>query len=91
MSDLSKATFAAILRHIVTGFEDTGFQEAFAAAKAAGDVSRMVALPTDVQTDAFAAHGLDPIAGQTAFKAAGRLYAEDADVAALLGRMKAAL
>ncbi len=91
MADLSKATFTAILRHIVGGFEDSAFQEAFAAAKTDGDVSRLVALPTDVQTDAFAAHGLDPVAGQAAFKAAGRAYAGDPDVAALLGRMKAAL
>ena len=91
MSDLSKAAFTAIVTDIVTGFEDATFQTAFAAAKSAGDVGRMMALPTEVQSRAFAAQGLDPAAGQTAFKAAGRAYAADPDIAALLGRMKAAL
>ena len=91
MSDLSKATFTAIVNDIVAGFEDPAFQSDFAAAKASGDVGRMMALPTGVQSRAFEAQGLDATAGQAAFKAAGRQFAADPDIAALLMRMKAAL
>lgn len=91
MSDLSKTTFTAIVKDIVAGFEDPAFQSAFAEAKSGGDVGKMMALPTEVQARAFAAQGLDPTAGQTAFKAAGRQFATDPEVGALLLRMKAAL
>jgi len=91
MSDLSKASFVAIVEAIVSGFENPTFQAEFAAAKASGDIGRMTGLPTAVQAQAFEAQGLDAVAGQTAFKAAGRQFAADPDVAALLARMKAAL
>ena len=91
MAELNKTTFVAIVEAIVAGFEDPTFQAEFAAAKAAGDVPKLMSLPTAVQARAFEAHGLDPVDGQTAFKAAGKQFATDPAVAALLTRMKAAL
>ncbi|MCO4760410.1 MAG: hypothetical protein KC502_02825 [Myxococcales bacterium] len=91
MSELNKETFVAIVEAIVAGFEDPAFQAQFAAAKAAGDMGQLVALPTGVQTAAFTANGLDAATGAAAFKAAGRQFAADPAVGALLVRMKAAL
>ena len=85
---MDKQTFVAIVEQIVAGFEDADFQRKFADAQASGDVPAMMALPAAIQNDAFAAHGCSDSA---AFKAAGREYAADPAVAALLGRMKAAL
>lgn len=91
MADLSKTAFVTIVEAIVAGFEDPSFQAEFAAAQAAGDVPKLMSLPTAVQARAFEAQGLDPVEGQAAFKAAGRKFAADPDVGPLLARMKAAL
>jgi hypothetical protein len=88
---MDKATFLAILQVIVEGFEDPQFKQAFAAAKAAGDVGQLMALPLAIQEKAFGAHGLDATTGTAKFKEAGRAYGLDDDVAPLLVRMKAAL
>ena len=85
---MDKATFRAILEDIVSGFEDPDFQSQFAAAQASGDVAAMMQLPLKIQTAAFEAHGC---ADSAAFKAAGKQYAADPELAGLLGRMKAAL
>ena len=91
MSDMDKGTFQAIVEGIVAGFEHADFKAAMAQATAAGDVMAIANLATAVQTRVFADHGLDPVAGQAAFKAAGRVYALEPEVAPLLARMKAAL
>lgn len=91
MSDMDKGTFQAVVEKIVAGFEDAGFKAAMAQATAAGDVMAIANLAMGVQSRVFADYGLDPVAGQTAFKAAGRLYALEPEVAPLLARMKAAL
>lgn len=88
---MDKTTFMAILKDIVEGFEDPTFKAQFAAAKAAGDVAQMMALPMAIQEKAFAAFGLDAAAGTAQFKAAGRQYGLDDDVGPWLVRMKAAL
>lgn len=88
---MDKATFCKVVEGIVQGFEDPGFRAEMAAAKAAGDVGRLVALPTSVQERAFAAVGLDHQSAVADFKAAGKVHGLDADVAPLLARMKAAL
>ncbi len=85
---MDKQTFIAIVQDIVAGFEDAGFQSSFAEAQANGDVPAMMALPAAIQNKAFETHGC---ADSAAFKNAGRTYASDPAVAALLGRMKAAL
>jgi hypothetical protein len=88
---MDKPTFTGVLETIVTGFEDPGFQAQMAKAQAAGDVGRLMALPLEVQTRAFASVDLDVTSGVAAFKAAGRSFGADADVGPLLARMKAAL
>ena len=91
MSELSREVFGAIVEQIVVGFEDAGFKSAMAEASAAGDVMAIGNLAMAVQAKVFAAHGLDPVAGQTAFKAAGRQHGMEPEIAPLLARMKAAL
>jgi len=88
---MDKSTFLDILQAIVEGFEDADFKARFAAARAAGDVTQMMALPLGIQERAFARHGLDPTQGTVAFKEAGRAHVLDAEAAPLLARMKAAL
>ena len=88
---MDKPTFAAIVSSIVAGFEDPAFRSQMAAAKSAGDVGQLIALPTQIQTRAFAAAGLDADAAMAEFKAAGRQFGADADLAPMLARMKAAL
>ncbi|MCB9739033.1 MAG: hypothetical protein H6747_07180 [Deltaproteobacteria bacterium] len=88
---MQKETFVQVLEAVVRGFEDPGFKSAMAAAKAAGDVGKLVQLPLEVQSRAFAAAGLDLETGAATFKAAGRAYATDPAVGPLLVRMKAAL
>lgn len=88
---MDKTTFMAILQVIVEGFEDPTFKANFAAAKASGDVPKMMALPMAIQERAFGAHQLDATAGTALFKAAGRQFGMDEDVAPWLVRMKAAL
>jgi hypothetical protein len=88
---VDKPTFKTVLERVVQGFEDPGFKARMASAKAAGDVPKMIALPMEIQSAAFAAVGLDAETGAAAFKAAGRSFGADADVAPLLARMKAAL
>lgn len=88
---MDKPTFLAILQVIVEGFEDPGFKAQFASAKASGDVAQMMALPMAIQERAFGAHGLDAATGTAQFKAAGRQFGLDEDVAPWLVRMKAAL
>ncbi len=85
---MDKATFAAIVEDIVTGFEDADFQAKFAAAQGSGDVATMMQLPTAIQNAAFEAHGCSDAAE---FKAAGRQYGADPAIGPLLVRMKAAL
>lgn len=88
---MEKAAFLQVTRTIVEGFEDAGFKAAMSAAKQSGDVGQLMALPMAVQERAFAAVGLDAAGGTAEFKAAGRQFGLDADVAPLLARMKAAL
>ncbi len=88
---MDKATFLDILQVIVEGFEDHDFKARFAAAKAAGDVAQMMALPLGIQERAFSRHGLDATQGTVSFKEAGRTYGLDDEAAPLLARMKAAL
>ncbi len=88
---MDKPTFLAILQVIVEGFEDPSFKAQFANAKASGDVAQMMALPMAIQERAFGAHGLDAATGTAQFKAAGRQFGLDEDVAPWLVRMKAAL
>ncbi len=88
---MDKPTFMAILQAIVEGFEDPTFKTQFAGAKAAGDVPQMMALPMAIQEKAFSAHSLDAATGTAQFKAAGRQFGLDEDVAPWLVRMKAAL
>lgn len=88
---MDKPTFLTIVQAIVEGFEDPGFRAEMAAAKAAGDVSKLVVLPGHVQARAFAAVGLDAETATADFKAAGRQFAADADVGPWMARMKAAL
>lgn len=88
---MDKSTFLAILTRIVSGFEDPGFRQRFAAARAAGDVGALLALPAEIQEAAFAAHDLDPVGGVVAFKAAGRQFALEPEAVPLLARMKLAL
>jgi len=88
---MDKATFKAIVEAIVSGFEDPDFQAKFAAARAQGDVAAMMALPGEIQTQAFARSGLEAASAVGAFKEAGRSFGADSDVAPLLARMKAAL
>lgn len=88
---MDKATFLDILQTIVEGFEDPTFKANMAAAKAAGDVAKMIALPMAIQEKAFGKHGLDATAGTVAFKEAGRSFGLDDEASPLLGRMKAAL
>lgn len=88
---MEKAVFLDILEQIVAGFEEAAFRTAYADAKAAGDVQRLMALAMAVQHRAFARYDLDEAAGMARFKEAGRTYGLDADVAAQLARMKAAL
>lgn len=88
---MDKPTFMAILQVIVEGFEDPSFKADFAAAKANGDVAQMMALPMAIQERAFGAHGLDATTGTAQFKAAGRQFGMDEDVAPWLVRMKGAL
>ncbi len=88
---MDKPTFMAILQVIVEGFEDPSFKANFAAAKASGDVAKMMALPMAIQERAFSAHDLDAATGTAQFKAAGRQFGMDEDVAPWLVRMKAAL
>jgi hypothetical protein len=61
------------------------------AAKDAGDVAALVALPQQVQSEAFLAHGLDPAGATARFKAAGARHGADPEITPLLGRMRAAL
>lgn len=91
MSELDRDSFQAIVEAIVAGFEDAEFRAAMAQASASGDVMAIANLAMGVQTRVFAEHGLDPVAGQAAFKAAGRAFALEPEVAPLLARMKAAL
>lgn len=88
---MDKPTFMAILQSIIEGFEDPSFKAQFAAAKAAGDVAQLMALPMAIQEKAFSAHGLDAASGTAQFKAAGRQFGLDEDVAPWMVRMKAAL
>jgi len=88
---MDKPTFLDILNVIVIGFEDAEFRQQFAAAKAAGDVTRLMALPLAIQERAFARHGLDAATGTARFKEAGRTWGLDPEVSPLLARMKAAL
>lgn len=88
---MDKPTFMAILQVIVEGFEDPTFKANFAAAKASGDVAKLMALPMAIQERAFAAHNLDASTGTAQFKAAGRQFGMDDDVAPWLVRMKGAL
>lgn len=88
---MDKPTFMACLQAIVEGFENPVFKERFAAAKAAGDVATMMALPLGVQEQAFGAQGLDSMIGSVLFKEAGRQFALDPDVLPWLTRMKSAL
>lgn len=91
MSELSREVFHTIVEQIVEGFEDAAFKAAMADASAAGDVMAIANLAMGVQAKVFAAHGLDPVAGQAAFKAAGRQHGMEPEIAPLLTRMKAAL
>ncbi len=88
---MDKAAFLQVTRAIVEGFEAADFKAAMAAAQQRGDVGQLVALPMAVQERAFAVVGLDAAGGTAEFKAAGRQFGLDADVAPLLARMKAAL
>ncbi len=88
---MDKDKFMDVLQKIVAGFEDPVFREQFAAAKGAGDVARMMELPGQIQSRAFAAHGLDVATGTALFKEAGRKFGLDDDVAPWLSRMRAAL
>jgi hypothetical protein len=88
---LDKAVFLDIAARIVAGFEDETFRARMKAAKDAGDVAALVALPQQVQSEAFLAHGLDPAEATARFKAAGARYGADPEITPLLGRMRAAL
>ena len=88
---MEKRVFLEILGAIVAGFEDAGFRADYAAAKAQGNVARLMDLAMGVQRRAFASHGLDETNGSVQFKEAGRTFGLDADVALQLARMKAAL
>lgn len=88
---MDKAQFLQVLEAVVSGFEDAEFRAAMAKAQATGDVGQLMQLPLGVQQRAFAAAGLDAASGAAAFKAAGKQFGADADVAPLLARMKAAL
>ncbi|MSQ83258.1 MAG: hypothetical protein EXR77_10270 [Myxococcales bacterium] len=88
---MEKSTFLAVLEIIVAGFEDPSFKAQFAAAKEVGDVQRLMQLPMQIQERAFTKHGLEMATGTAQFKEAGRKFALDADVAPLLGRMRAAI
>jgi hypothetical protein len=88
---MDKSTFLAVLEDIVQGFENPTFKSQMAAAKAAGDVTKLMALPMAIQKTAFEKHGLDAESGTGEFKAAGRSFGLDAEASPLLARMKAAL
>ncbi len=88
---MEKAVFMSILEQIVEGFEDLTFKAAMASAKSAGDVGQLIALPSELQTRIFLAHGLDPQTASASFKAAGREFGLLPEAAPWLGRMKAAL
>lgn len=88
---MDKPTFVTIVRAIVEGFEDPAFRADMAAAKAAGDVGKLIGLPGQVQARAFASVGLDAETATADFKAAGRQFAGDDDVGPMMARMKAAL
>lgn len=88
---MDKVAFVQVVQGIVEGFEAADFRAAMAEAKARGDVGQLVALPLGVQQRAFAAAGLDAEAAMGAFKAAGKQFAADADVAPWMARMRAAL
>ena len=88
---MDKPTFLAVLAAQVTLFEAPTFRAAYADAKARGDVQRLLALVQTTQREALEANGLDDVTAGVPFKAAGRAFGLDPDVAALLARMKAAL
>jgi hypothetical protein len=88
---MEKRVFLEILEQIVRGFEDPAFRAEYAAAKAQGNVTRLMELAMGVQRRAFASQGLDETNGSVQFKEAGRTFGLDGDVAPQLARMKAAL
>ncbi len=88
---MDKPVFLEILEEIVVGFEAPAFRADYAAAKAKGDVPRLMDLAMGVQRRAFGSHGLNEVAGSVEFKEAGRTFGLDGDVAPRLARMKAAL
>ncbi len=88
MSALDRATFKQIVEQIVEGFEANDFKSAMSAAN---NPMAIAQLAMAVQARVFADHGLDPVTGTTAFKAAGREFAMEPDIGPLLARMKAAL
>ena len=88
---MDKPIFLQVLKQIVAGFEDPQFRLDYAAAKAAGDVPRLLSLALGVQTKVFAENGLDETTGVVRFKEAGRRFGLDEDVAPLRARMKTAM
>ncbi len=88
---VDKPTFLAVLREIVEGFESPAFKQAMADAQAKGDVGPLMQLPTEIQSTAFAKHGIDAATGAGIFKAAGKEHGMSPEAAPLLARMKAAL
>lgn len=88
---MDKEKFLAVLKDIVAGFEKPEFKSGMAAAMAAKDVQKLIALPMGLQTEVFQRHGLDSAAGPAQFKEAGKLYGAAPEVVPLLARMMAAL
>jgi hypothetical protein len=88
---MDKATFLAVLKGIVEEFENPAFQLALEDAQTAGDVSRIMEITMEAQAKVFAANGVDPAGGATAFKAAGKLHGDDPLVPPLADRMRRAL
>jgi len=88
---LEKEKFLQIVREIVEGFEKPEFQEGLKAAKAEGDIQKLITLPMSLQTGIFATHGLDPVGGMALFKEAGKRFGLEPEAAPLMERMKKAL
>ncbi len=88
---MEKATFLAVLKDIVEGFENQAFQQAMDSAKSTKDVAKLVQLPLDVQAQAFTRNGLDASTGAVDFKNAGKEHGSSAEAAPLLQRMRIAL
>lgn len=88
---MERATFLAVLKGIVEEFENPNFTQAMIEAQTAGDVAKLIQVPTDAQNKVFTIHGIDHTTGVAEFKAAGKLFGADPEAIPYFDRMKKAL